>query len=204
MIERSKYFYHLGYSVFLIDFRGSGESSGTYTTIGFEESEDVFNAYNYIQNKGIKNIYLQGTSMGAAAILKCQNEHHLPAAGLILECPFARLQDAVNNRFKNMGIPRFPMAHLLVFWGGIQHGFNGFTHNPATYAKSIKTPTLLIYGTQDNRVSIQETNAIFTALQGPKKLSLLPQSGHADYLIHNQTQWHEAVSEFLRNSRSRE
>jgi uncharacterized protein len=34
-------------------------------------------------------------------------------------------------------IPPFPLAELIIFWGGVQHGFNAFAHNPVTYAAQV-------------------------------------------------------------------
>ena len=47
MIPQARMFLHMGASVLLVDFRGSGESSESYTTIGFREADDVAHAVWY-------------------------------------------------------------------------------------------------------------------------------------------------------------
>ena len=74
LIPYSNIFNELGYNTVLVDFRGCGESRGINTTIGFYESEDVFNVYKYVINELKEdNIILFGSSMGAAAIIKSIN-----------------------------------------------------------------------------------------------------------------------------------
>jgi alpha-beta hydrolase superfamily lysophospholipase len=63
-----------------------------------------------------------------------------------------------------MGLPTFPAAQLLVFWGGVQQGFNGFRHNPAEYARSVKCPVLMMHGEHDSRVTVEQARNIFDNL----------------------------------------
>lgn len=46
-LPEAKVFLEMGYPVLLVDFRGSGDSSESYTTIGYDEAEDVALAVNY-------------------------------------------------------------------------------------------------------------------------------------------------------------
>lgn len=71
LITRSDEFIKLGYNTFLVDFMGAGDSEGDRTSVGFHEAEQVKACYDHIQETGEKKILLFGTSMGAAAVLKC-------------------------------------------------------------------------------------------------------------------------------------
>ena len=77
MLDKSEIFLELGYNTFLVDFMGSGGSEGNQTTIGFLEAEQVETSFNYLKNKGEKNILLFGTSMGAVAIMKAIHDFDL-------------------------------------------------------------------------------------------------------------------------------
>jgi pimeloyl-ACP methyl ester carboxylesterase len=197
MLDRAEIFKSLGYNTLLVDFMGSGGSEGDQTTIGFKEAEEVKTSVAYVKGRGENNIVLMGQSMGAAAVMKAMSDEALPVSKVILECPFGTMMQTVKNRFSAMGLPTFPMAQLLVFWGGAQNGFNAFAHNPMEYAKALKCPTLLIYGAKDERVTGDETKAIYENLAGPKRLVTLPRAGHADYLITHRHDWTDAVSELL-------
>src|SRR5690606_3486437 len=197
MTNVAKIFDSLQFNTLLVDFMGSGGSEGNNTTIGYKEADQVKTAFEFVKEKGEKNIYLFGTSLGAVAIMKAMDDYALAVSGLILECPFGSMYETVCARFDNMNVPRFPMAGLLVFWGGVQNGFWAFGHNPTEYAKSIQCPTLLLYGEKDEKVSVRETEEIFDNLPGRKKLRTFPDAGHESYLLKYRKEWIEEVSEFL-------
>ena len=199
MIEKSDAFIKLGYSTMLVDFMGSGNSEGNQTTIGYKEAEEVKTAFDFIKKTGEKNIYLFGTSMGAVAIMKCIDDDNIKPKGVILECPFGSMYQTVLARFERVNAPTFLMPRLLLFWGGIQNGFLGFSHNPTEYAKSITCPTLLLYGEKDKSVSRKEIDEIYTNLKGIKKLHIYKETGHENYLIKNKTEWNKDISYFLLN-----
>lgn len=198
MLDKSYEFLNLGYNTLLVDFMGAGKSEGNQCTIGFCEAEQVKTAYDYLVNNGEKSIYLFGTSMGAAAIMKAQNDYQLKVKGIIIECPFGTMLQTVKARFKSMNIPCFPMAHLLVFWGGTINGFNAFEHNPTEYANHIKCPTLLLYGIKDEKVTIEETNQIFENLKGIKILITFPNATHENYLNKYKKEWIYEVNAFMK------
>ena len=197
MLDKSDFFYNLGYSVLLVDFAGSGTSQGNQTTIGFYESRQVKTCYEYLVQKGEKNIILFGTSMGAVAIMKAVSEYKLLPSKLIIECPFGTMLQTVEKRCQNMKIPSFPFAHLLVFWGGIINNFNAYSHNPAEYAKKITIPTLLLYGEKDKSVTKTEILSIFNHLQGRKTLKIYANAGHENYLVKYKIQWKNDIISFL-------
>jgi hypothetical protein len=183
LIEYSDLFLKLGFNTLLIDFRGSGGSTGNQTTIGFKESEEVKTYFNYLQNKGEKNIYLFGKSMGGVAIMKAVHDYSLKPNGIILESPFGSAYQSACQRFKLMKLPDFPMAGLLVFWIGLQNGFWAFSHNPTEYAKTIYCPTLLLYGGKDDKVTRNEIETIYKNLRGKKELRFYPLAKHESYFI---------------------
>ena len=111
-----------------------------------------------------------------------------------------RLLTTVEHRFEVMGLPAFPMARLLVFWGGVQRGFDAFAHNPVEYAVSVKTPTLLMHGARDPRVRTAEVEAIVAGLAGPHRFVLFPNAGHESLCGHDPEKWRAAVSSFLAKS----
>src|SRR5688572_22823263 len=168
MLDKAEEFLKLRYSVMLVDFMGSGGSEGESTTIGYKEAEEVKDCFAYLRQRGETNINLFGTSMGAVAIMKAIHDYKINPSSIIIECPFATMYQTVCARFRVMNVPAFPMAGMLMFWGGVQNGFWPFSHNPEEYAKAITIPVLLLYGERDNRVSQEEINTIYHNLQGSK------------------------------------
>lgn len=182
----------------LVDFMGCGNSQGEFSSIGYYESEQVVNCINYLNSKNEKNILLYGQSMGSVAIMKALSENNINVKGIILECPFSSLLTTVKSRFKIMETPSFPLAELIVFWGGVQMDYNGFKHRPLDYAKKINCPTLILHGLKDNRVSRKEINDIFNQIPSKAKaVEYFTDSGHESYLIKYRNEWTKSVSNFL-------
>ena len=197
LLEKAGELLKLGYNTLLVDFMGSGGSAGNQTTIGFLEAAEVKSCVDYLKAGGEENIYLFGTSMGAVAIMKAIDDYRISPRGIILECPFGSMYETVENRFQSMHIPAFPMAGLLIFWGGIQNGFWAFGHNPAEYAKRISCPVVLMYGSKDDKVARKEIDAIFANLQGKKSLKIYAGAGHSNYFDQYQQAWIHDVGDFL-------
>jgi alpha-beta hydrolase superfamily lysophospholipase len=198
LLGEAEAFRALGYETLLVDLRGSGGSSGHVTTIGYGEADDVRAAVSYARRTWPdRPLVLYGQSMGAAAVLRALADDPLDVRAVILEAPFDRLLSTVRNRFHVMGLPAFPFAELLVFWGGVQHGYSGFDHNPADYARHVACPTLVLHGRQDPFVTVAEVQAVFDGLSSPKQLMLFPDAGHEACLRKEPARWTAAVAAFL-------
>lgn len=190
--------HELGYNLLMVDFRGAGGSSGTDTTLGVREAKDVARAVEYARLEWPNDpVVLYGVSMGSAAIMRAIAVEGIQADAAILESPFDRLLSTVRNRFHAMGLPGTPGSELVVFWGSVQQGFNGFEHNPLDYASSIRCPTLVLYGENDPRVTPSEFRAIYDRLAGPKELVGFPGAAHEALVVYAPENWREKVAGFL-------
>jgi pimeloyl-ACP methyl ester carboxylesterase len=201
LLGEARAFLDLGGSVLLVDFRGSGGSSESYTTVGVHEAEDVAAAVRYARGKlSHDNVLLFGRSMGAAAILRAVHAYGIQPDGVMLEAVFDTLLNTVRHRFRALQVPAFPSAELLVFWGGRQWGFDGFEHNPSAYAASVHCPVLLMHGARDPRVRLTEARRVFEAIPATKEFVTFEQSGHESYLSNNASQWRTAVERFIKRT----
>jgi uncharacterized protein len=193
-------FRKMGYNTFQLDFRAHGNSGGNTCTIGYDESEDVKLAYDFVKNKGEKNIVLWGISMGAAAVTKTVNDYDsVRPQKIIVEMPFGTIEDAVKGRIKMMGLPQQPIATLLTFWGGVEHGFWAFNMKPEEYAKKISCPVLLQWGANDPRVSRSEEDILFANLgTSDKKFIVYNTAAHESLCKKENEKWVSTVTEFLK------
>ncbi len=200
LLREARIFLDLGHSVLLVDFRGSGGSSESYTTIGIHESDDVAAVVRYANenlSQSHTSTILFGQSMGAVAILRAVHEHSIVPDALILESVFDTMLNTVRNRFAAMGVPSFPSAELLVFWGGWQADFCGFSHNPVEYATSVLSPALFMHGDGDSRTTISEGRRVFEAVRGPKVFMEFEALGHESYASKYTEEWRTAVAEII-------
>ncbi len=198
VFEESKVFRSIGYNTLLVDFRAHGNSEGNTCTIGYDESEDVELAYDYIKGKGETNIILWGISMGAAAVSKSISDNGIRPAKVILEMPFASINEAAEGRIKMMGLPGQPLASMITFWGGVEHGFWAFNMKPSEFVKKIKCPVLLQWGKNDPRVTEHETNEIYSNITSTKKLVVYEDSGHESLCKAEHEKWTKEITAFLR------
>ncbi|RYZ60380.1 MAG: alpha/beta fold hydrolase [Proteobacteria bacterium] len=198
LLKEAEAFQEIGLRPFLIDFRGSGESSGYDTSIGYKEAEDVKAAVDYIRREfPLLPIVIYGKSMGAAAALRAVGVLGVKVEALILECPFDNLLATLKNRFRLIAAPPTPFAQILLFWGSVLYRFNGFKHNPEDFARSVKIPTLVIGGANDNRAKPEEVTRVFHALAGKKQLEIVLNAGHNELYDSAAETWKRTISTFI-------
>jgi alpha-beta hydrolase superfamily lysophospholipase len=198
LLPLAREFHNLGCSTFLVDFYGSGGSSGDSTSVGYFEAKDVVASYGVVKgNWPALPVVLYGYSMGGAALLRAVSVHGMRADALILESVFAEMLGAARNRIQSLGLPDVFASELFVFWGGIQNGFNGFRHNPSEYAHDVTCPILILHGQQDERVKKGDATTLFNNVKGRKRLVLFLSSGHELKLGNNRALWCKSVKRFL-------
>lgn len=198
LLPEAQAFHDLGYRCFLVDFRGSGGSTGDRTSLGYYESDDVARTVAYVREHWPNEpLILFGHSMGAVAILRALSRQELDADAVVLESPFDRLLSTVEARFTTTGLPSFPAAPLMVFWGGLQHGYNGFDHNPAEYARRVELPVLLLHGDRDLHVSGQQIQSIYQNFHSEKHLHIFEDLGHQSFVAARPEEWKKYVVRFL-------
>lgn len=198
LLDQALEIHRAGWTVLLVDFHGSGGSSGDVTSIGWHEATDVKAAFDTAHEIAAgKPVVLHGASMGAAAILRSIAALNIKPAGIILECPFDRMLTTAENRFETMGLPSFPAAQLLIFWGGRQFGFDGFANNPCDFARSVHCPASQMHGMRDPRVTPTQAKRVFDAMAGRKQWVEFASAGHESYLASDPDLWRESVREFL-------
>jgi alpha-beta hydrolase superfamily lysophospholipase len=191
-------FNQMGYHTLMVDFRGQGGSSGNSSTLGLREAKDVAYAMAHAEQIGLPKPYiLYGISTGGVAVIKAMHDGLNPDAA-ILEMPFAYFMRAIKTRMRAQDFPTAGIAELLVFWGGIQHGYNGFAHNPAHYAKSVTVPTLILQGENDRWTTLDEVKDIYENLKGSKELVIFPKAGHNLLFTIDQPFWTQAIRDFLK------
>ncbi len=197
LLPQAQLLHELGWQTMLVDFFGSGGSSGASTTLGVVEAKDVTAALEVARMQSLAPVVLYGISMGGAAVLRAVAVEGARADALIVEATYDTLLGTIRNRFRTMAVPAWPAAELLLFWGGRQQGFDAFAHNPATYAERIDVPTLVLHGEADPRVTLDEAHHLHRALGTHGELCVVPGAGHVTLAAVAPEAWRAAVGEFL-------
>lgn len=187
-----------GWSVVMMDQRGSGDSGGDSTTLGYREAEDLAAVAAWTASTlGEPEPVLYGFSMGAASALRAAGVLGVRARAVVVEACFDRMVVTIRRRFNTMGLPGSPGAELLVFWGGVRGGFNGLRHDPARYASGVAVPTMVIQGNQDPRVHVEDAQAIADALGDRGELVVVDGLGHQPLVEVEPERWRTTVGPFL-------
>lgn len=197
LLKQSKLFNEYGYNTLLVDFYGSGSSTGSGTTVGYYEAENVKSAFDYVKRNEEKEIILYGPSMGAVSIIRAVAELGVNPEKIILECPYGSLLSTVKNRFKLLNVPSFGFAELLVFWGGYQNNFWGFELNAIEYAQKIHVPALIMHGALDKRADLESVQKLFSNLKGNKRIKIFENAGHESYVNRFEDEWKTEIENFL-------
>jgi alpha-beta hydrolase superfamily lysophospholipase len=201
LIAEASEFRYMGYNVMLVDLRAHGNSGGTTTTIGIRETEEVKLAYDYVLQKGEKNIFLFGSSMGAVVVARTIANYNLQLSGVFLEMPFASLQNHLEARLRAMGFAKFiekPFAFFVTFWMGAERGMATFKHLTSDYVSTIKCPVLMQWGALDNIALKNETDEVYNAIATTnKKLVIYDHAGHESLLQNDPVTWRSKVEKFL-------
>jgi alpha-beta hydrolase superfamily lysophospholipase len=183
------------------DFRGCGDSEGAVTTLGMREADDVAAAVAWAKPRlAGRPLVLFGGSMGAAAVLRAIATGQIEQpTGVVLEAPFDRLLNTIRRRFDAMGVPSFPAAESLTFWGGWQHGFNGFALNPSDDARHVRVPTLVLIGGADPWVSVGQAFAVASHVNGPHVMRVFPDAGHQSLVESSPDLYRRTLGRWLRD-----
>jgi dipeptidyl aminopeptidase/acylaminoacyl peptidase len=198
LLGEARVLHDLGWRTVPVDFRGSGGSDGSVTTLGWREAEDVAAAASWAGREWPQSrLMLYGVSMGAVAVLRAMATENVRPRAVILECPFDMLLTTVRHRYRVMGLPAFPFAEFLVLWGGFQHGFNAFRLNPTDYASSVTCPALVLDGESDPFVRPAEARRVAAAMRGPTECHIFLDGGHGGYWRDMPEEYRKTVTDWL-------
>lgn len=197
-LPEARFFNERGLGVELLSFRGCAGSSGEGTSIGYHEAQDAAALYRRLreENPG-RRLVFYGRSMGAAAFLGAIARLDMAPDALILECPFDRLITTIRNRFRQAGAPSWPLADLLVFWGGVLQGYDGFDHEPIDEAAAVACPTLFLHGGQDLNVTRAEARSIYERIPARKRWHCFEDLGHKPYYPEAEAEWEAVLGRFF-------
>jgi alpha-beta hydrolase superfamily lysophospholipase len=197
LLPEAAAFHRLGWAVVLLDYRGAGDSSGNTTTLGLQEGVDVtlaaHKAWELYRDRPLVGY---GVSIGAAAVLQSNRLYLIqPFSGVALEAPFDDLPALVRSQVRAAGLPEWPAADLLLYWGGKQHQCDGFAHRPVSDAAFVDRPARVLHGSVDPVATPAMAEAVCEQFYGPKKRICF--DGAGPMIRSDPARWEAAMAEFL-------
>lgn len=173
-------FHAAGYHVLLFSYRGHALSDGSRWgfTYGAAESEDVDAAVRFLyEEKGIRHIGVIGHSAGAvAALLSAARNPRIGA--VVAVAPFNCVTEVWQTSRPAL-VPSF-ILDLTLWFAEKRKGFARDDVCPLKIVHHIAPrPLLLIYGTDDRRITTAQARRLFAAAQEPKSLWLVEGASHS-------------------------
>jgi alpha-beta hydrolase superfamily lysophospholipase len=201
VLNEANFFWNQGYTCFLIDFRGAGNSNKSYNTAGYLEALDLKALDQYVNcNFEFEEKVYFGHSMGAIAIFRAISDLSLRPDRIIVEAVYKSLLETLKSRVRLLGLPAFPLAHMIVFWWSMIHRKSGLEMDLNRFAKNMKIPILMLHGENDSKAELQHAREGFDSLQGEvKKFVIMPGLIHESYLDKMEVLWTKEVISFLKN-----
>ena len=202
-VKYMKMFMDLGFNVFIYDNRYHGRSGGKNSTLGFYEKLDLWMITDWVEAKLGKGAIIgtHGESMGAAISL--QHAAIDPRIQFVVEdCSFNRLEAMLAYRLKvDYHLPEFPFLPVVGLFCRILTGMSIKQVSPEDAVKKISAPILFIHGGKDAFIPPDMCEKLAALkLNGPKKLYMPPNAGHAELYWNNQKEYTAVVHEFLQEN----
>lgn len=178
-LESIKLFHKLGLNVFIIDYRGYGQSKGKVSEKG--TYRDAKAAWKYLtETRGISTneIIIFGRSLGAS-IATWLASKHTPAA-LIIESGFSSVPSMAKRLY-----PFLPVRWLAVF-----------RYDTKEYVKDISCPVLVAHSRNDDIIPFAEGLEIFDAAPEAKQF-LEMRGGHNDGFMVSGITYIQGLNSFI-------
>jgi pimeloyl-ACP methyl ester carboxylesterase len=183
-IDHARRFHHMGFSVFLISYRGYGKSDGTFPTEA-QVYSDAQAAWTYlVEQKGIDPgaVFIYGHSLGGAVAIQLAVNN--PAAGgLIVEAAFTSIADMARQ------IPKYRIFPIEII---VHQRFDSIKK-----VSRLQVPVLYIHGTDDKLVPYEMSRELYKRTSSSKQLKLIPGGGHNNSAAVGGAEYLHAVKNFV-------
>ena len=178
-LDSIRQFRDLGLSVFIIDYRGYGQSEGRTTEKGIYRDADA--AWRYLtEGRGIvaSDIVIFGRSLGASVASRLARKNR--SLALIVESSFTSIPDIAQDLY-----PWLPARWL-----------SRLSHATRDYVRDVRCPILVIHSRDDEIIPYHHGEAIFASANEPRTL-LTIRGTHNDAFLRDERAYVEGLRTFL-------
>jgi uncharacterized protein len=160
-------FLESGFSVFMIDLRGHGQSQSARMTYGVNEANDVLGAIDWLVERGFQrqHIGLFGASMGGASAIGAVSQELLSSqksiGALVTDSTYADFNSVMTKKFKRLsGLPNFFLPGAVIA-ARLLTGVRLRNIHPAQLAAALcGLPMLVIHSQGDQFVPVEHAKSI--------------------------------------------
>lgn len=153
ILPLAKTFYSQNVSSLLFDFRNSGLSEGSQTTLGYKEKYDLLSAIQYAKQLGYSEISLIGFSMGASTSLLAAEESEL-VMSIVSDSAFSDLHLYLSENLTVWSkLPKYPFTPIILKASEIMTGFKAIDVQPISAVDNMnEKPILFIHSEKDLKI----------------------------------------------------
>lgn len=187
------------YNIILYDHRYHGKSSGNYSTMGYNEKNDLKKIIDWLYNANPENsiIITHGESMGGSTVLLHGSIDHR-VNGIIADCPYDNLWNQFKYRLKiEYKLPSFPFLYIADLISKYRIGTKFSKISPINEIKKINCPVLFIHGSKDNYIPINNSINLYKEKKGDKFLYIGKNADHAESYIKDKKKYENYINMFL-------
>lgn len=175
-----------GYAVLLFDFAGSGDSEGDFAAATLTKNVgDLRSALNYLEGRGFSNFIVLGRSFGGNAALVAADQDPR-VRGVCLWSTPADMGKVLEKILGEQNWRKLQNGEAIVFEDGNRSYRKDAVflrdlkkyRMPAVAARISPRPLLLVHGTADELVPVDDAQLLFQQAGEPKELVLLPGADH--------------------------
>jgi pimeloyl-ACP methyl ester carboxylesterase len=201
LLDQARLLYEHGYSALLLDLRNHGDSSGTLSTMGYQEIWDVEGAIAFLLAQpevDEKRIGLVGHSLGGGIVIRAAARFPGVKA-TVAESAFTSLEDNIEEGVRELtGLPPFPFAPLVTFFGELETGLDIHQLRPIDDLAQISPRAIMfIHGKHDPVIVVENSQKLFDAAQEPKALYIIENADHGGLMQADPEEFERQIVSFL-------
>jgi len=188
-------FLYPDYNLLLYDHRYFGESSGSITTIGIKEVEDVKAAVDFVHKRFGKKepVALYGFSLSASSMLMAKTKVN----AIISDSAYADLENMIKHVYSIFGPFKFPFVKITNIFSMIFLKVHPRKVSPALAIKDINVPVLVIHGEKDTQIPVE--NAYLLKESNPNiEFWIVKDSDHGEAYALAKDEYKKRVKDFLK------
>ncbi len=182
MLNEAEMLFRHGYGVLLSSVRAHDGSDGEQISFGYREMQDMAAWFQYALTRAEvqpARIGLLGNSMGGSLVVQYAAQNPRVRA-VVANSAFSSLKDTVRTSVTHYtGLPPFPFAPLILFWGEQEGRFNASEIDAKKWIPRLSPrPVFLMQGGADKIISAESGELLYAAAGDPKELWYEPSLEH--------------------------
>lgn len=184
MYDLAKLLHQLNYNVFMFDYGYASTDYKAPATGGYEESQQLLAAVQYVKERGASEIIVWGFSMGAGTALQAGLQTD-DIDAMLLDSLFLPSPDTLfHNVTQVLPLPKYPSLPLIEM---MLPAFTGtsFSGIPAkeVMVKDYPIPLFIMHGTEDTKAPYEIADQIANNQSNPLSQEWIVQGGKHELLF---------------------